>query len=135
MTNARSIHLAGSSIEMEASGLTTTLFGDGSFVKAWPGASAEDRARAVSLGYVRNDAHLTWGDLVQMSRDHEAGHAILAHILGLPRSPTLNGVAAGAYWPHWPAEESAVLGLQRFARLAGVDLVEVATRLATGEKV
>lgn len=27
--------LAGSEIEMETSGLTTTLFGDGSFVKAW----------------------------------------------------------------------------------------------------
>jgi hypothetical protein len=124
------LHLAGSSIEMEASGLTTTLYGDGRFVKAWPGDSAEDRARAVSLGYAKDDASLTWDSLVQMSREHEAGHAVLAHILGLPHSPTLKGVADGRYWPHWQAEEAAVLGLQRYARMAGVDLVDVARRIS-----
>ncbi|MBB4001582.1 hypothetical protein [Aurantimonas endophytica] len=124
------LHLAGSSIEMDASGLTTTLYGDGSFVKAWPGDSAEDRARAVSLGYARNDTSLTRDSLVQMSREHEAGHAILASVMGLPHSPTLKGVADGRYWPHWQAEEAAVLAVQRYARMAGVDLVEVARRIS-----
>jgi hypothetical protein len=118
--------LAGSEIEMETSGLTTTLFGDGSFVKAWPGDSAEDRARAVSLGYAKDDAALSWDHLVAMSRDHEIGHALLAHWLGLPHSPTLTGVASGRYWPHWQAEEAVVLALQRYARLAGVDLMALA---------
>lgn len=64
-----------------------------------------------------------------MSRDHELGHALLAHWLGLPHSPTLKGVASGRYWPHWQVEESAVLALQRYARLAGVDLATLAGRL------
>jgi hypothetical protein len=83
----------------------------------------------VSLGYAKDDASLSWDGLVQMSRDHELGHALLAHCLGLSHSPTLRGVAAGRYWPHWQAEEAAVLGLQRYARLAGVNLLEIARGL------
>jgi hypothetical protein len=40
-------------------------------------------------------------------------------------------IATGrCYWSHWQAEESAVLGLQRYARMAGVDLVDVAERIS-----
>lgn len=124
------LFLAGAEIEMLPSGMTTSTYGDGSFVKAWPGDSAEDRARAVSLGYATDDASLTWDHLVAMSRHHEAGHHMLAHFFGLPASPTLYGVAQRRYWPHWQREESAVLSIQAFALAAGVDLLTVTRRIA-----
>lgn len=65
-----------------------------------------------------------------MSRAHEVTHSLLAHWLGLPESPTMRGVADGSYWPEWEAEEAAVLGVQRFARMAGVDLLQLTKGMA-----
>ena len=65
-----------------------------------------------------------------MNRDHDMAHTLLAVMLGLPASPTLAGVASGKHWPHWWAEERAVLALQGYAAAAGVDLRDVAARLS-----
>ena len=66
-----------------------------------------------------------------MNRDHDLAHTLLAVMLGLPASPTLAGVASGEHWPHWWAEERAVLALQGYAAAAGVDLRDVAARLSS----
>ncbi|WAJ27556.1 hypothetical protein [Antarcticirhabdus aurantiaca] len=115
------IRLAGSEIEIASWGVTT-LYPDGLSVPAAPQDDATYRARAEALGY--------GADTMCMCVDHEVAHAVLAHVLGLRHSPTLRGVAEGAYWPHWQAEEASVLGLQRYARMSDVDLVKVAQRLA-----
>ncbi|MBP0440674.1 hypothetical protein [Tianweitania sediminis] len=122
--------LADAAVTMEPSGLSVTTFRDGGVVKAWPGDRQEDRARAVSLGYAQDVSQLTWQHLVAMSRDHEASHHLLAHWLGLDRSPTLHGVSRNRYWPHWHREEAAALALQAFALAAGVDLLAILRRTA-----
>lgn len=116
------LRIGGTVIESHASGLTITRLRDGRAVKAFPQDDATYFARAEALGYGR--------DVAGMSRDHEIVHSLLAGWLGLPESPTLRGVAVGSYWPHWQAEEAAVLGVQRFARMASVDLARVAARCA-----
>lgn len=68
--------------------------------------------------------------LDSMNRTHDLAHAILAHALGLPESPTLAGVASGRHWPAWAMEEHACLALQAYAAAAGVDLERVASRLS-----
>ena len=68
----------------------------------------------------------------RLNRDHDLAHAILAAVLGLPESPTLAGVASGDYWPAWFREEAAVLAFCGYAAAAGVDLEQVAARLADG---
>lgn len=118
----RSIRLGSSVLELHDSGLTVTRLAGGAEIPAWPQDDAAYRARALELGY---------GDETGlMSREHEVAHTLLAHLLGLPESPTLRGVADGSFWPHWRAEEAAVLALQAYARAAGVSLVDVAERLS-----
>jgi hypothetical protein len=113
-----SIHLGRARIEFDGD-LTTTVLPAGK-VPAVPQDNDEYRARAEALGY--------GDDTALMSREHEIGHALLAVWLGQPYSPTLFGVATGQHWPHWHDEEAAVLALQRYARVLGVDLVRVAER-------
>ena len=118
----RTLRLGSSTVEMHDSGLTVTVLHDGHRIDALPQDDEAYRKRARDLGY---------GDAIfVMSREHEIAHGILAHVLGLGESPTLRGVAQSNYWREWPAEEAACLALQRYARAAGVNLVEVAERLA-----
>lgn len=65
----------------------------------------------------------------RMNTEHDLAHCILAHLLGLPHSPTLAAVAKGQTWPDWWREEKAVLALQGYAEAAGVSLRDVAERL------
>lgn len=65
----------------------------------------------------------------ELNREHDIVHSLLAVWLGLDRSPALHAVAAGG--PDYPFshyEEAAVLSLQTYARLAGVDLIALAAR-------
>lgn len=70
-------------------------------------------------------------DTARMCVDHELMHSALAHLLGLPASPTLTRVAVD---PAAPAtdltrlEEMAVLAVQAYALQAGVDLVTLFCR-------
>ncbi len=115
------IRLAGAEIELHDSGLTITRYGSRQ-VDALPHDSGEYRQRAFDLGYGT--------DTARMSREHEVGHSLLAHLLGLPASPTLIEVAHGRTWRHWRQEEAAVLALQGYARVAKVDLEAVAIKLS-----
>jgi hypothetical protein len=115
----------GGVLELHAHGLTTTRYPGLPPVDACAQDTDEYRARAISLGY-RSDTGA-------MSREHEAAHHLLARLLGLATSPTMYGLALqaaaeGPYWPAWRVEEAAVLALQRYARSAGVDLVERAVQ-------
>lgn len=112
------VRIGSAEVELHDDSLTVTRLHDGATVPARPQDTAEYRARAAALGY--------GDDVLSMSREHELTHSLLAQWLGLIESPTLRGVAAGAFWPHWQAEEAAVLGIQRFARMAGVDLIRIA---------
>lgn len=84
-------------------------------IVAVPNGQPDQVRAALEHGYGR--------DLEALTRDHDPMHAWLADKLGLPYSPALYSVATGV--PNDPtlaaAEESAVLGLQRFTRLAGLD--------------
>src|SRR6185312_3200388 len=103
-------------------GLTVTTLADGKRVPACPEDTDAYRQRARDLGY--------GDDTALMSREHEVAHSLLAALLGLDESPTMRGVADDDFWPYWHAEEAAVLGLQAFARAAGVDLIEAARRFS-----
>jgi hypothetical protein len=117
----RTIRLGGALIELHDDGLTVTRFGARQ-VDARPHHTGEYQQRAFDLGY--------GADVARMSREHELTHSILAHLLGLPASPTLMGIATGKLWRHWRREEAAVLGLQGFARAAGTDLQAIALKLS-----
>ncbi len=58
-----------------------TRFGDGTKVGSTPNRDAHSRRVAAGLGYGDD----TWS----MSRDHEVAHTWLAHLAGLPWSPTM----------------------------------------------
>jgi hypothetical protein len=97
---------------------TVVRLPSGASVPGMPQDTEEYRARARAMGY--------GDDTLAMSRDHEAAHAALAHLIGLPCSPVLStvaGVPVGDIVRH-QLEEDAVLALQRWARAVGVDLVE-----------
>ncbi|MBZ9852780.1 hypothetical protein LB566_03155 [Mesorhizobium sp. CA13] len=117
----RTLHLGAAVVALHENGLTVTHLMDGKEIPAVPQDTEDYRARARELGY--------GGDTAAMSRDHEIGHSVLACLLGLPESPTLRGVADERFWRHWRAEEAAVLAFQAYARIVGVDMVEIADRL------
>jgi hypothetical protein len=80
---------------------------------------AEQREAADDLGYD--------GDVDGLTRDHDFLHAWLADVLGLPASYSLTAAAGGTVdQAVAAAEEAAVMALQRFARLAGVDMATLA---------
>jgi hypothetical protein len=117
--------LGGALIELHDDGLTVTRFGARQ-VDARPHHTGEYQQRAFDLGY--------GADVARMSRDHELCHSLLAHLLELPASPTLMGIATGKHMAkHWRREEAAVLGLQGFARAAGADLQAIALKLSQQE--
>jgi hypothetical protein len=69
-----------------------------------------------------------------MNRDHDLAHTMLAHMLGLPWSPTLHDIATGSVtniFEHY-IEEQAVLSLQTYANVRGVSLVRVAEQMSKG---
>lgn len=84
---------------------------------ACPMVEQEDTAAA--LGYT--------GDVDALTRDHDFLHAWLADVLGLDASFSLTLAAGGAVDPDIAAaEEAAVMAMQRFARLARVDVAALA---------
>lgn len=94
---------------------TRTLLPSGAGVVAAPQDADAYRATAARLGY--------GPDTLRMMRDHEALHSALAHLLGLPESPTLRRVADGAGDTELTGlEEQAVLAIAAFANAAGADL-------------
>ena len=118
------LRLAGAYISCGAN-RTTTLYDDIiTPVPAEPEDTDAYRARAIALGY--------GSDTAAMSRDHELGHHLLAHWLGLPHSPTLHAIAGGNLnHPLWRLEEGAVLALQAFAMAQGIRLEDLARRAST----
>jgi hypothetical protein len=118
----KTITFGATAVVLYDDGLTLTRLADGLEIPAVAQDDAAYLTRAGELGYGT--------DVETMSREHELGHSILAHLLGLPESPTLRGVADSRFWPHWRAEEAAVLALQAYARAAGVNLVDVAEHIS-----
>lgn len=115
------VPVPGGVLEVADHAFCTTLYPGLPAIDAAPQDTDEYRARAVSLGY--------GDDTAAMSKDHEAGHHLLAGLLGLPCSPTMRGIALhaagiGPRWPRWREEEAAVLALQAYARACGVSLLE-----------
>jgi hypothetical protein len=79
------------------------------------------RATAQRLGY--------GPDTFRMMRDHEILHTAIAHLLGLPESPTLRGVAEGkGPTPLTDLEEEVVCSLAKLARMVGIDLITALSR-------
>ncbi len=114
----RPLFVGGHTIRMDGHHTITTLMSGGK-VEAYPEDNDEYKARAAALGY--------GDDVGRMSQDHEITHALLATWLGLPESPTFRNVVAGTpYAKPGKDEEAAILGIQRFARVMGVDLLRVA---------
>lgn len=120
----KTYHIGAATIR-HGGGQTVTVLADGSEVRAdWtvqPGQEQTAREYGIPL-----DA---------LNRTHDLAHAILAHVLGLPESPTLAGVVSGEYWPHWAREEAAALCVQALAHAAGVNLEDVAERLSQGDSL
>jgi hypothetical protein len=88
---------------------------NGTVVLGAPHETESYRETAQRLGY--------GDDVLQLARDHDPLHAVLADWLNLPDSPALR-VAAGLDGPSAlaGADEDVVMTLQRFCRLAGVKL-------------
>lgn len=119
----RSIALPGVTVDLWGSDLTVSRFADGGEVCASPHDTDDYRTMAELLGY--------GADTAQAAREHDIAHHLLAHWLGLPFSPGLRAVVDGE--PDWTVcgpEEDAAMALQRYANAAGVDLVQVAERVA-----
>jgi hypothetical protein len=115
-------------VELWGHDFTRTILPDGVEVPAAPQDNADYRSRAHALGYGQDSA--------AMSREHELGHVLLSYILGLPESPALRSAANNAGPSDLTGmEEDAVMALQRFARAAGVDLVEVALRISRADRI
>ena len=116
------LHLAGAQVRLHEDGVTTTVYPDGGCVPACAEDNDAYRQTALEHGY--------GADTALLSREHELGHSLLAHWLGLQYSPTLRAVADGRAGEGDWREEAAVLAIQRFARARGIDLVAVARREA-----
>jgi hypothetical protein len=79
----------------------------------------EQAETAAALGY--------GADVDALTRDHDFLHAWLADVLGLDASASLTLAAGGVADPDIAgAEEAAVMALQRFARLVGIDMAALA---------
>lgn len=102
-------------------GLTLTRIPDGSIVPATHSEQAGQAALARELGY---------SSVEDMNREHDMLHSLLAHLLGLPASPTLEGVASKQTYQYWREEEAAVFALCKFAHCTGVDLTVIAEQLS-----
>jgi hypothetical protein len=100
-------------------GFTNTRMPDGAVVQATHDEQEGQAALAAELGY---------DSAAELNRHHDLAHSLLSRMIGLEASPTLTGVASRAYFKYWEVEEQAVLALQAFCKVAGVDLMEVARR-------
>lgn len=89
-----------------------------------PGGTVVDGSPHDTAAYAETAQRLGYADdRMAMCQDHDPLHALLCDWLGLPDSPALR-VAAGIEQASAmsEAEETAVLAVQRFMRLAGVGL-------------
>lgn len=112
----------GTTVAHEGPYTITTLPGGARIVAAVENTDAY-RVTALRLCY--------GSDTLRMMREHEAGHAWLAHVIGLPESPTLRNVADGLGDTALTGlEEDAVCCIQRFANAAGIRLSDVFARWA-----
>lgn len=105
---------------------TVTRFPDGTYVWA---------DHAVQPGQIQlaSEYQMT---ATEMNRTHDLVHNLLAIMLGLNHSPTLNGVAhkdTEGYYPWWWVEERAVLAVQAYAKVAGVDLEALAAKVSNAQ--
>jgi hypothetical protein len=96
---------------------------DGRFVHGQPEDTDQYRKNAADHGY--------GDDIWSFCLDHEIGHVLVSWLAtkgGV--SNTIAGVAdrndGGDFWPHWWAEEAAVLGFQRLAKFTGHTVLEIA---------
>jgi hypothetical protein len=103
-------------------GLTITTLADGPKVPADHAEQPGQAELAAAHGYDSAE---------ELNRDHDLAHSLLSHMIGLGASPTLAGVAAGKHFRYWQVEEAAVLALQGFCKVAGVDLMELARRYSS----
>lgn len=95
-------------------GYLRTILPTGEIVHAIAHHDESYAATARRLGYL---------DVEMLNRDHDLVHSLLAHWLGMPCSPALQAAASGARDTELTgAEEDAVMAIQRFANLAGIDL-------------
>ena len=96
---------------------TRICFADGSTVPGAPEDTAEYRATAQRHGY--------GDDTLKLCQEHELMHIALCHWLGID-SPTMTLLRRGdddRLHELNRLEETAVLAVQHFARIAGIDLV------------
>lgn len=110
------LRFGGTSVSLEGWGSVTTL-PDGRTIQAAPQAGEDYAATARRLGY--------GADVLAMCHEHDALHAALAALLGLPVSPVLStvaGVPIGDAVQHG-LEEDAVLAVTRWARSLGVEFI------------
>src|SRR5687768_11921328 len=95
---------------------TTTRFPDGKLTVADHSVQPTQEEMAAALGMT----------VQEMNETHDLTHSLLAHWLGMPCSPTLHGLATGTAVPFSDAEKAAVIAIQRWAKISGVDLLELA---------
>lgn len=100
-------------------GITWTRLPDGGLVPAEHREQEGQAELAAAHGY---------DSAIEMNAHHDLGHSLLAHMVGLEASPTLQGVSSKDHFKYWKVEEQAVLALQAFCKVAGVDLMDVARR-------
>lgn len=98
---------------------TLIEYEDGSLVPGTPEDTDEYRATAERYGY--------GDDTTRLCIDHEIMHVALSQWLGLADSPTMQSVRTGDPGDRQirDHEEAAVLAVQQFARMVGVDVVEL----------
>lgn len=117
--------------QLVLAGCVVCLCEDGNTLSLYPdGATVHARAEDTDAYRLTAAAHGYGDDTAALSREHELGHHVLAHLLGLSYSPTMRAIGLGQSDPTGLVEEAAVLALQRYARAMGVSLIEVARRLA-----
>lgn len=108
--------ISGAIVKLYENGYLESWYGD-KVVKSFPQDNDSYRERAKELNY--------GDDTLAMSIDHELVHHLLSHWLELEKSPTLDGVSKVDYFKNWHVEESAVLAIQKYARLMSVDIKEL----------
>lgn len=118
-----SVTLGETSVDFYDIGVDTVL-PDGTNVWAEPQGSEGYRHMARDLGYGE--------DTLEMCREHELGHSVLAALMGMPYSPTMWGLTHPPHNPHYKEEEAVVLSLQRYCRVMGTKMIELAWRLMEG---
>jgi len=70
-------------------------------------------------GQAEEAAKLGYASAVEMNRDHDACHVLVAHMLGLPDSGPLSYVAGAPIDPHWYLEEQIVFAIQTYIAAKG----------------